>query len=295
MKFRTLGYFFGEAFRSLGKNSWLSIASIATVAISLLILGSSVMMVLNSQYWVQTLASDLEIAVIMDVDTPAGQVKMVGDKLRNHNLVSEVTFVTKAEALTEMRQKMGDRGDYFRALGDQNPFPDLFRVKAKDPRDMAVLAGEFQGYQRVERVLYGQGVAENLLNLSYWVRIGGLVVMGLMGGAAVFLIATTIRLTVYARRQEVGIMKSVGATNWFIRWPFLLEGMFLGFFGSLVAVSLLFAAYAVACHYIQTALPFVAVRTDPAFLWQIFEVLAAAGVAIGAAGSMISLRKYLHV
>lgn len=295
MKLRTIGYFFREAFRSMGQNGWMSMASISTVAISLLILGISLILVMNSNHVANVIESDLEIAVILKTESDEKQAKAIGEKLRGHNKVGEVIFVSKDEALANMRSQLGDRSDFFRVLGDQNPLPDMFRVKAKDPNDVTALAGEFNKYPGVDKVRYGQGIVERLLSLTRWARMVGLSIMVLIGGAAIFLISTTIRLTVFARRKEVNIMKFVGATNWFIRWPFLLEGTFLGLFGSIVSVVLLYGAYSALIQYVQTSLPFVPLRADTAFLIQIFQILTATGVVIGALGSIISLRKFLKV
>ncbi|MBC9784442.1 FtsX-like permease family protein [Heliobacillus mobilis] len=295
MRMRTVGYFFRESFRSLWKNGWMSIASISTVAISLLILGISLLLVMNSNNLVTTMESELEVLVAMRTDIDAKQIQAVGDKLRSHSKVNEVTFVSKNEAMATMKKQLGDRSDMFKALGDANPFPDMYRVKAKDPNDVSSLAEEFNKYPGVEKVRYGQGFVEKLLSLTEWIRMVGLSIMFLIGAASVFLISTTIRLTVFARRKEINIMKFVGATNWFIRWPFLLEGTFLGLFGSLIAVGLLYGIYAPVTTYVESSLPFVPLRSDASFLMTIFEIVMGTGILIGAMGSVISLRKFLKV
>ncbi|ABZ83306.1 cell division protein ftsx, putative [Heliomicrobium modesticaldum Ice1] len=293
MKVQTFGYFFREAFRSMWQNGWMSVASISTVAISLLILGISLLLVMNSHYAAAAIESDLEIVLSLKNDIDAKQTQAVADRLRGNSRVAEVIFVSKQEAMSAMRKQV--RPELLRALGEDNPFPDQFRVKAKDPNDVASLADEFGKIPGVELVKYGQGVVERLLRLTQWVRIVGLSVMGLIGLAAVFLISTTIRLTVFARRREINIMKFVGATNWFIRWPFLLEGTFLGLIGSLLAIVLVYALYTPVAEYVRTSLPFVPLRADSGFLLTISQILLASGVFIGALGSSISLRKFLKV
>ncbi|MZP29421.1 FtsX-like permease family protein [Heliobacterium undosum] len=293
MKVQTFGYFFREAFRSMWQNGWMSVASISTVTISLLILGISLLLVMNTHYAAATIESDLEIVVSLKNDIDAKQTQSVADKLRGNSRVAEVLFVSKQDAMSAMRKQV--RPELLRALGEDNPFPDQFKVKAKDPNDVSSLAEEFGKIPGVELVKYGQGVVERLLKLTQWVRVVGLSVMGLIGLASIFLISTTIRLTVFARRREVSIMKFVGATNWFIRWPFLLEGTFLGLIGSLAAVALVYALYTPVAEYVRTSLPFVPLRADSGFLLTISEIILAAGVFIGALGSSISLRKFLKV
>ncbi|QGG49235.1 permease-like cell division protein FtsX [Heliorestis convoluta] len=295
MKIRTIFYIFREAFRSMWQNSWMSMASVSTVAVSLLILGLSLVLVMNSNHLAETIESELEIAVFLHIDADEREVRSIGEIIGSNDKVSEVIFVSKEEGLANMRRQLGDNSDYFRVLGNENPLPDMYRVKAGDPHDVAPLAEEIEQYAIVEKVRYGHGIVEQILSLTYWVRMGGLAVMALIGTASVFLISTTIRLTVFARQKEITIMKYVGATNWFIRWPFLLEGMFLGLFGSLVAVLFLFFTYTKVIAYAQSFIPFVPLRSDADFLTTISQILLFTGVCIGALGSTISLRKFLKV
>lgn len=267
----------------------------STVAVSLMILGLSLILVVNSNYLATTIESELEIAVILKDDVSGSQLKTVYDKLRTEPMIEHVVYVSKAEALSQMRKQLGERSDFFRALGDQNPLPDLFRIKVKDVAQVAAVAEQISAYSGVDKVRYGQGVIERLLSLTYWVRWVGVGVMGLIGAAAVFLIATTIRLTVFARRKEINIMKYVGATDWFIRWPFLLEGTLLGLLGALIAVAMTYGLYMQVVSYVHASLPFVPLRNDADFLLLLTQVLLGTGMFIGALGSLISLRRFLRV
>ncbi|MDD4335640.1 MAG: FtsX-like permease family protein, partial [Desulfotomaculaceae bacterium] len=148
-------------------------------------------------------------------------------------------------------------------------------------------------YDQFDKVRYGQGIVEKMMDLSKWVRTAGLITMTLLGVAAVFLIATTIRLSVYARRKEIGIMKTLGATNWFVRFPFVLEGMMLGLAGSLIAVAVVYFGYISLIGNIQLSLPFVQLVTDRALIKPLMELLLLTGLVIGAVGSLISMRRFL--
>jgi cell division transport system permease protein len=146
----------------------------------------------------------------------------------------------------------------------------------------------------VSQVSYGQGVVDKLLELTYWIRLVGLAIVGLLGLCAIFLIATTIRLTMYARRREIGIMKMVGATDWYVRWPFLLEGVILGTTGALLAIAILYFSYSTLTSKIMETLPFLPLMNSSLVLLQLFAGLLATGAGLGIVGSLISMHSYLQ-
>ena len=152
-------------------------------------------------------------------------------------------LVTKEEGLRQLNEQFGKDHDLIAAMGGENPLPDYLLVRAEDPEKVPVLAQKIEALDYIESVDYGQGVVERLFSLTNWIRVGGLVTIILLAAATVFLIAITIRITIFARKKEIEIMQCVGATRWFIRCPFFLEGMFLGFTGSLIACITLYFSY----------------------------------------------------
>ncbi len=261
MRLRAIKYYFGEAFRSILRNSWLSVASVGVVAVSLLILGCSLLLVLNAGNIAANLESSVEISIFLEDGTTTGQVRDMENRLRAMPEVAQVKFVNKHQALEEMKENFGDKKDILVGLEEKNPLPDAFRVKTHNVDQVALLARQMESFTSVEKVRYGQEVVEKLMALSRWVRTAGIGTMVLLGIAAVFLIATTIRLSVFARRKEIGIMKFLGATNWFVRFPFLLEGMFLGLAGSLLAVTAVYFGYYSLVGNFQLSLPFMQMIT----------------------------------
>lgn len=295
MRLNTIKYYFRQATQSILRNSWLSVASVGVVAVSLLILGSSLLLVLNANNVASNLESSVEISVFLKDKTTPAQVKDLEGKLKAIPDVAQVEFVTKQRALEEMKKNFGDKKDILAGLEEKNPLPDAFRVKTSTVEQVAPLARQMEPLAQVDQVRYGQGVVEKLLALSRWVRTAGLVTMVLLGIAAVFLIATTIRLSVFARRKEIGIMKFLGATNWFVRVPFLMEGMILGLAGSSLAVLAIYYGYLSLIGNIQLSLPFMQLVTDRELIIPLMEGLLVLGLAIGAVGSMISMRRFLKV
>jgi len=294
VRLSTIKYYFREALQSVIRNSWLSVASVGVVAVSLLILGSSLLLVLNANSIAANLESSVEITVFLKDKINSDQIQALENKIKAQPEVTEVKFVSKAQALEEMKKNFGDKQDILTGLEEKNPLPDALRIKTSVVEQVEPLAHQLESFAQVDQVRYGQGVVEKLLALSKWVRTAGLVTMVLLGVAAVFLIATTIRLSVSARRKEIGIMKMLGATNWFVRFPFLLEGMFLGLTGSLLAVIAVYFGYLSLIGRIEISLPFIQLVSDRNVLVPLVEALLGLGLGIGMAGSMISLRKFLN-
>ena len=295
MSFSTIRYYFAEAFRSVLRNSWFSIASVGVVSISLLILGSSLLMVINAGEITANLESSIEISVFLKDNTSPVDISKMLREIKAMPGVALVEYVSKEQALLEMKDRLNDSDDLLAGLEENNPLPDAFRVKAIQAEQVALLSQQLDNLPLTDKVRYGQGVVEKLMALSHWIRVAGMALMALLGAAAVFLIATTIRLSVFARRKEIGIMKFLGATNWFVRMPFLLEGMFLGLVGSTLAVLVIYFGYTTLVNNVGESIPFMKMVDDPRLLMFLLEGLLLLGLLIGLIGSMISIRKFLKV
>ena len=180
-------------------------------------------------------------------------------------------------------------------MGEDNPFPYSFEVQVDKPERIQEIVPQIEKMPGVETAKFGQEVVEHLFQLTRILRLGGIFLIIMLAIATLFIISNTIRITVFARRREVSIMKYVGATNWFIRWPFLLEGMFMGFVGALIAAVALFKMYDAAQVKIYSTLAFFPLLPSWPFMVYLCAGLVAVGTFIGAAGSAISLRKFLDV
>ncbi len=295
MKLSSMGYSLRDAFRSLWRNKFMTIASVATVAISMVILGAAWILVLNTEYLASTMESELEINVYLEKELTRDAALEIKDKIQKVSGVEEAVFIAKEEGLEDMEERFGEESDLLQSLGGVNPLPDVYRIKALDGDLVPQIASELAALEGIETVRYGQGFVEKLLSLTDWLRTVGLGVIFAVGLAAIFLIATTIRLTVFARRREVTIMKLVGATNWYIRWPFFLEGMIIGFAGAFLAVMSIYFIYGQLVQNISVMVSFVPIMTDQGVLYNIYKNLLLMGTAIGALGSAVSLHRFLKV
>ena len=296
MKLRTVGYYFKQTFSSIIRNFWMSLASIGTVAITLFILGAAFLLTINASFIASSVESDVEINAYLESSLSYTQAKEIANSLETMSGVANIEFVSKDKALKGLKEDLSEgEGEVIGALGGINPLPDSYKIKATEPTQVSQLALKIEGIAGVESVRYGQGVVETLFKVTKWVKRAGLVVMAALFLATLFLISTTIRLTVSARSREIEIMKFLGATNWFIRWPFLLEGIFLGLLGSAIAVLIITFGYTAIIDQVQNSFTFMPLKDDTNTYLFLLEGLIGIGVIIGALGSMFSMHKYLKV
>jgi cell division transport system permease protein len=295
MKFSTKWYYIKETFTSLKRNSLMSIASISTVALSILVLGIFLTMVLNVNNLASHLENQVQVTIYMDDSASAEQLKHMEKVLQSTAGIVKVTPRTKEEALAEFRKRLGEQQKLLAALGEDNPFPASFEIQVDKPERIPQLVAQFQQMPGVETAKFGQEVVEHLFQLTRVLRIGGILLIVLLAIATLFIISNTIRITVFARRREVNIMKYVGATDWFIRWPFLLEGMLMGFAGAVIASLILVQGYNAIQAKIYGTLAFFPMLPSWPTMGYLSAGLICVGTLIGALGSSISLRKFLDV
>jgi len=295
MKIRTTEYFIREVAISLKRNNWMSLASIATVAVSLFILGLFLIVVLNLNKMAASLESQVQISVYLQDGLEKKEISAIEKRIKDMQGIDTVNYIDKDKALERFKERLGDQKFLLSALGDANPLPDSFEVTVTQPELVKTAATAINEFDGVESAKFGQDVVEHLFDLTRLVRIFGLAIIILLAAATVFIISNTIRLTVFARRKEIAIMKYVGATDWFIRWPFLLEGVILGFIGSAVAAILIRSTYIVVTKKIYDTLAFFPLIPEYPFLNYISLIILCSGMLIGALGSTISLKRFLKV
>jgi len=294
--FESFFYFLGEAFKSLYRNRWLSIASVGVVAITLLMLGTFMAVNFNINHMAETVKNQVEITVQIDDSAGVEERNQLRQMLVAHNSITEVRFVSREEALNRLKEQLppGSLDGYENP--EDNPLPDSFEIRTSVPEEVIPVAKEIEGYPAVEKVLYGEGTVENLFKTTTALKIIGIVLMALLAVTAVFLISHTIRLTVLLRRREIMIMKYVGATNSFIRWPFLLEGLFLGLAGAVLPLLVLYYSYGAALQWVDAAnLTFLSLIPLSTIMLQLFKYLVPLGTGLGVLGSIFSMGRFLKV
>ncbi|HAP32637.1 MAG TPA: ABC transporter permease [Firmicutes bacterium] len=295
MHARSLLYFLGEALKSVVRHGWMSIASIAVVSITLLILGSFMVINYNVTLLTEDIKDQMQIIVRMEDGADEQAHRALQRALVAHPDLVEVRFVSKDEAMERLKRQMGDQAFLLEGYAEQgkNPLRDSFELRTHIPEDIPRVAAELKEYAGVAYVDYGRGVVEPLFQFTGIVRWLGLVFMAGLAITATFLISHTIRLTVYIRRKEIMIMKYVGATDWFIRWPFIFEGLILGLVGALVPLVVIHYSYLAAAQWMQLNIRFISLVPAAEIMTELIRVLLVLGVALGVLGGTISVRRFL--
>lgn len=293
--FSSLSYFWGETFRSLFRNRFMAIASVLTVTLSMFILGVFLSAVLNINHMASYLENQVEMTVYLKDGLTTDQVMGIGKYLKAQPGMKEIKFTNKDQAMKDFRERMGDQQGLLDAING-NPLPASYQMSFQTPEQLKTAAEVVAKYQGVETVQYGKDIIEQLYKVAQVIRLSGIVLIIFLAGAELFIISNTIRLTVFARRREIQIMKYVGASNGFIRWPFLFEGMVIGFLGSGFASLILWEGYkTVVSEMAAAGLVFIPMIPLWPFMGYTALIILAAGIVIGVMGSAISLRKYMKV
>ncbi len=289
-----VSWFLGEAITSLKRNWEISLAAIYNVALSLLIVGVFSLVVLTLNQFITRLENQVEIEAFLVDGASFETVQTLQDKIISWAEVKDVKYISKEEALERFKQLYKDQPDMWKNLSG-NPLPASYQITLKNPRDVEKVASRLRKEPVVESLDYGQQIVKRLFSVTSTLRTVGLIFILLQGFVSVSLIGLTIRLAIYARRNEVAIMRLVGASNWFIRLPFLLEGMLQGIIGSLVAIFVIYFLKIGFFESITEQLKFLNISFASSLFLKVSVGLFLGGMAIGAFGSTLSLRRYLKV
>lgn len=292
---RSLWYYIKEALKSLKRNGLMTLASISTVTLSLFILGVFLCGVINLNNLAKNLESQVQISIYLKEGLTTSQVMEVGKKLKSLEGIKKLEFINKEQAMTRFKERLGEQNQLIAALDGNNPLPASYEVTFENPKDVETTAAMMAKMPQVESTHYGKEIVEDLFKIAQVIRIGGIGLILFLAAATLFIISNTIRLTVFARRKEIAIMKMVGATNSFIRWPFLLEGVFIGCVGSGIAVLCLWQFYAFIIREITSTLAFLPIVPLYPFFYYLVGIIVAVGILVGAIGSTISVKQYLKV
>jgi len=291
-----LGFFLREAMRSLGRNAMPSFAAMATVLVTMLVLGVFIPIVQATTGAANEVRSRLLLDVYMKTDATPVDVERVRNQLANETpYVSKVEYVSKKEAYAQERRR---NPEAYQLLGS-NPLPDTFRVTPDKAGNINRLKRALDPGGRpvdpaIETVRNRRDETNKILSATRVVKLTTAMLAVLLITASVLLISNTIRLSLYARRREVEVMKLVGATDWFIRWPFVIEGVIVGALGGLLAVLLLAVGKVALIDPLASDFALIA-APDTINFGLLIAVLMGAAVGVSAAGSGISLRRFLRV
>ena len=243
MKYNILGYLIGEGFSNVFKNKKSTGASLVIMCATMIIFGIFLILGENINHFVQEVEAAQGIQVFIKNDATDEQVQEVGEKIRAVQGVSTTVFKSKEDALDQMKEKFGDKQDLLAGYEENNIFPASYVVTLTDLNLSQQVQEEILKIENVKKITSKDETVSTLIDLANGVKIVTGVILVLLVVISIFIIANTIKLTVHARRKEISIMKYVGATNNFIRWPFIVEGMIIGIVASTISIVLVGMAY----------------------------------------------------
>ena len=296
--FRMLRRSIRDAFKSVFRNFSLSLASISCITITLIIVAVSIIVTFNVQNFTKEMEKDLTIVVFLDTDTTEEEVEEIRDKLESMSNVESLTYQSKASVKEEMSKENEVFNEVMSTWDDEdNPLKDTFQVKVKVVERISNTAKIIEKIDKVSSVKYGEGMVDNLIsafeaaqNVSYGVVIALILV-------TVFLIINTIKLTIFSRKREISIMRLVGASNFTIKTPFIIEGMVFGLLGSIVPILIVCFGYVALYNHFDGYLysrMITLIEPEP-FIYMVSGIVLVIGIIVGMIGSASAVRKYLKV
>jgi len=294
MKLRTSKYVVKEGLINAYRNKLMSLASVGVVTASMIILGVFLAVAINLSYNTQKLSEQPQIVVFCDHELDNKQIKQIEETIKSDSRVKKYTYVSKEEALEKAKAKLEGDNDIFEGLGDEF-LPVSFIIELNNLKEAENLALAFKAIQGVSSVRYSQERIDIILKVATWVQIGNVILVIILLAIAMFIIANTIKLTVFARRKEINIMKYIGATDWFIRWPFIVEGVIIGLIGAIIGFVAISIFYGVASSKLAEGIGILTFVSLGGLQFEVGYTFGLVGIVVGVLGSTISIRKYLHV
>lgn len=295
MKIKTFSYFAKQGLKSIKRNRVMSFASISTVAASLFIFGIFMLMMLNVNGLVKSVENTIEIKAFLNSDLTTLKERDIENKIKELPGVKEVVYESKEQALENFKKQLGEKKDLADGLKLENPLPASFIIKVDNPKKVFSVSTSISEMEGVYKVKDGKQAVEKIIKFSSLINIISIILMLILGVISISLISNTIKLTVFARKREIGIMKYIGATDWFIRWPFILEGMLLGLFGAIISICILALGYGYAVKVVTSSVSMFSLLPLGEITTSLFWEFSIIGISIGGLGSFLSIRKFLVV
>ena len=297
-----LGYSFRQALKQTGRNRTMMVTSLFSITAMMLILGLFFILVVNINTMTASIRDEFDIVEIyLYDDAENGEIYSMIDQISKLSYVDDVQYVSKEQALEEMRKLWDDKSyllDGFNDEAGNNPLPRSLRVTMNDMEYAGSFVDYIEKYKAIENVQYGQNEVEKILRITNGIQIGAMILIIFLIIVSVVVVSNTIKLTVLARGQEISIMKYVGATNWFVRGPFLIEGILIGVIAAVISAILTAILYSViVANLADRVLVLFSTNFVPVgFLsGNLIVIFLALGISIGAIGSLISMRRFLEV
>lgn len=288
---------FGDALKSLKRNFSVTVASMATVFATILIFGVFLMLATTVNSLVRNVEEQIQVRLYLNKDFTQTQKSAIETKISNQVGVKGSVFESRQEAFKNAEKNLGTEYNYLQGFDpvNKNPFPDSFIVTLEKPEYIEKFVANLEKEPGIESVGNDSETVNQIISWGNTIRNVGIIIFVILILVSLFLIGNTIKLAVFGRKREIEIMKFVGATNWFIRWPFIIEGVIIGLVGAVLAVIALYFGYQYAYTQAHISVPFITLPSPDFIVKWLSWQFALAGIIIGAIGSFLSIRKHLNV
>jgi len=289
-----LKYVLNEVLVGLWRNVTMTIAMIITMSVSLTMLGASVLLYMQVDQMKGYYYGEIEVSIFLRTDVTDAQRQAIDQAISTNPLVKEKTYETREQAWKRFQELWQDSPDFVKSIGP-NSLPESFRVKLNDPEKYKTFADQMQGMQGIQDIIDQRTLLDKVFKIFNAIQVMALVVAGVMALAALLLVGNTIQVAAYSKRREVAVMKLVGASNWFIQAPFVLEAVVAGLIGAILGFIALFAGKLVLLDNRLQALTTILTPIHNSNVWLMLPLLAGVGAVVSAITAWITLRFYLKV
>jgi cell division transport system permease protein len=289
-----LKYVLNEVLVGLWRNVTMTVAMIITMSVSLTMLGASVLLYMQVDQMKNFYYGEIEVSIFLREDVTDAQRTAINQAIDSNPLVDSKTYETREQAFEKFKVLWRDSPDFIKSVGPDS-LPESFRVKLKDPEQYKAFADQMQGQQGIQDIVDQRELLNKVFDIFNSIQVMALVVAAVMALAALLLVGNTIQVAAYSKRREVAVMKLVGASNWFIQAPFVLEAVVAGLIGSIIGFIALFVGKVVLLDGRLQALTNVLTPIPNGNVWLMLPLLAAVGAGVSAITAWITLRFYLKV
>ena len=299
MKYNVLTYLIGEGFSNIFKNKKQAATSFGTMCVIMIFFGVCFILVGNFNHFIEQVESEQGIQAFIENDATDQEVTEIGNQIKDLQGVNTVEFVSKEEALQQMKDRLGEKSYLLDGYEENNVFPASYVVKLTDLTQTSNVKSQIEGMNNIKKVTSSDETIAALVKVANGIKIGSYIIIAALVFISIFIISNIIKLTVYARRKEISIMKYVGATNSFIRWPFIVEGVIIGLVSGAISLVIIASIYLL----VEQNIGFIGFLLNLGLTLLEFSemfnliliVYLVLGVGLGVLGSTLSMRKYLKV
>ena len=299
MKYIILTYLIGEGFANVFKNKKQAATSFGTMCVIMIFFGICFIVVGNFNHFIKQVESQQGIQAYIVNDATDEETKEIGQKIQELDGVNTIEFISKEQALGQMKEKLGEKSYLLDGYEQNNVFPASYIITVTDLTKIDNVINEVKQMEQIKKVTSSNETISTLVKIAKGVKLGSYVIITVLVAVSVFIISNIIKLTVYARRKEISIMKYVGATNGFIRWPFAVEGIIIGLISGAISLGIIATLYLLIAQNVNFISFLSKIGLSLLEFSEMFNLILIVylvlGVGIGILGSTLSMRKYLKV